>query len=194
MPKIFNISLHRSATMSFVRFCEANGLRCQHWPGRPFDIAQRGAFERMDLEAVWQDYAAAFLGQAEVFADVPVPFLYRRIHQALPDAKFVLVRRALPGWIKSVRHHGRDGRKLDVLERMQYRFITGKTITTMDELTDQDLLYGHEAFTEGALSYLAGTGADFMFSELADPALGPRLAAFLGFDQVTDFPRVEHSW
>lgn len=192
MPKIFNISLHRSATLSFIKFCEANGLPSQHWLGRDFDEQVRSALDPLDIDYVWQKYQP-YLQKSQAFADVPIPLFYHHAYEAMPDAKFVLLLRSPQSWIKSVRHHCRN-RTLDVLEQMQYRFALGKKIQKLQDLTDLELFYGYEEFTETVTCYYVSMRANFLVLDLAQPDLGPSLARFLNFTKVTEFPKIEHSW
>jgi hypothetical protein len=193
MRKIFNISLHRSATLSFIKFCEANGAKGQHWPGREFDEAVRPALRGMNLDFVWRTYQPC-LQQADAFADIPVPLFYRHAYETFPDARFVLLLRSPQSWIKSVRYHCREGRVLDVLERMQYYYAFGKAISRLDEFTDLELFDGYEHFTEIVTCFYVSMKANFIVLDLAEADVGPKLARFLEFEKVTAFPRIEHTW
>ncbi len=165
-------------------------MKPQHWPGWAFDTAVKPAVPAMDLDFVWRQYQP-FVEKADAFCDVPVPFIYRQAYQALPQAKFVLLRRASAGWIKSVRHHCKN-RALDALEQLQYRFIYGRAINRLDELSDRDLFYGYEHFAETAATFFISARANFITLEIDDPDTGPALARFLNFDQVTAFANVPH--
>jgi hypothetical protein len=192
MQKIFNLSLDRSAAPHFIEFCEANGVKGQCWPGPAFDEAVKPALRGMNLDFVWQTYQP-YLQQADAFADIPVPLFYRHAYETFPDAKFVLLLRAPQSWIKSVRHHCRDSRALDVLERMQYYFAFGRAILKLDEMTDLELFDGYEHFTEIVTCYYVSMKANFIVLDLAEPDVGPKLARFLDFEKVKAFPKIEHA-
>jgi len=47
--RVFNLSVHRSGTKSFIDLCVRNKLRCLHWPGIGFDLLCRPALHSLDV-------------------------------------------------------------------------------------------------------------------------------------------------
>src|SRR5215469_3388939 len=88
--KIFNLSLHRSATESFSQFMADHGFRATHWPGLTFDqLCQQAAVHR-DTNAVFR-LASETIEANDVFGDVPYCFLYRELFDAYPGAFYLIV-------------------------------------------------------------------------------------------------------
>jgi hypothetical protein len=180
---IVNISPHRSATKSFTAFCAAHGFRAVHWLGDDFDAAVGDMTDMGDLWAL----ARPVLDSGNVFSDLPWAMLYPEVAAAYPEARFVLIMRSPRDWLASVRRHT-DGRWLSHLERLFYAAFAGRTVQALSELTDRELLDVYQRFLCGAVRDL---GPRLGVFDLGDAALGPKLAAWLGFAFCHPFERVE---
>ncbi len=171
--KAFNVSPHRSGTRSFHAFCVAHGLRSSHWPEAAVD----------------QACEPAYFASGEVFSDLPCPLIYRRALAAFPEARFVIVRRDSAAWIASVRRHA-SGRDLSYLEKFFYWRVCGERFSRIDAYSDASLRDGYAGFLRDAEAYLTRQGARVARFDLDDKEIGPKLAAFLGFEPKHPFGNV----
>ncbi len=186
--KAFNVSPHRSGTRSFHAFCVAHGLRSSHWPEAAVDQACEPALRGLDETALW-DVCAAHFASGEVFSDLPCPLIYRRALAAFPEARFVIVRRDSAAWIASVRRHA-SGRDLSYLEKFFYWRVCGERFSRIDAYSDASLRDGYAGFLRDAEAYLTRQGARVARFDLDDKEIGPKLAAFLGFEPKHPFGNV----
>lgn len=100
--------------------------------------------------------------------------LYVQIAREFPDAKFLIVRRAVADWIVSVRRvvPGHFN-----LERIFYSSICGRETGSTELYSSDDLAAGYNAFVDSAVAYL---GDRLTVFDLYDPELGAKLASWLG--------------
>ena len=188
--KIFNLSLHRSATESFSRLMTDHGFRATHWPGFTFDRSCRQAVEQLDTSMVFQ-LALDVIKANQVFADVPYCFLYRELFLTYPDALYLIILRPVGAWIKSVRRHI-GGRELDNLEKLQYGLYNAIYDRIFD-YTDSQLenVYAHHLDTVVNLAQIRGVSLRLFWldpSSLEQTKLVTELSEYLGFRARTPFP------
>lgn len=177
--KVFNVSLHRTATHSFHLMCQRQGVRSQHWPGFSFDAACSPALTSLDRELVWQFYRP-HVRACDALSDLPVPLVLPQALRDYPGARFVLIRRSPASWVKSVRRHA-EGRELDVMEKFQYWAICGGRQNYISEYSDEELEEGYEKYQEVVSSLMREHDALFDVFDLGSYNLGGRIAAFCGF-------------
>ena len=133
--KIFNVSLHRSATKSFHAFCnDVGGLKSLHWLGKEWEFEYKG----LSREQVAEKFINSE-NDFDVRSDIPVPSIYDILHNEYPDSKFLLVLRDPGDWIKSIKNHI-GNRPLNPLEALQYSFLCDKNISSLCQLSDKELL------------------------------------------------------
>jgi glycosyltransferase involved in cell wall biosynthesis len=189
MPKIFVVSLHRSATQSTGRFLREAGFTVCDWLGSVggVDYQSQAIGHEIDRRGIVQQLEPPF-AQYEAFKDVPLPVLYRELEAVYPDARFIAVRRDPADWVRSVRAHC-AGRLLDPYERVQYwHYLTGRPIS-LAGVDDARLVEMHARHYRALAEHFAGRG-NFLLVELADPRIGARMAAFLGVPSRA-FPHVD---
>lgn len=172
MEKTFNLSYHRSGTKSFTEFATKLGFRALHWPGEEFDAQLEHIYK--DPHLVWKE-STSLLDQADVFSDLPWPFLYNEAAVVFPDAKFLFIKRGWKSWIKSVRKHTAN-RKLSWLERAFYFYMCGQEIEELHELFDKDLMEGYNTTLKTMRQIL---GKRLSVYSLEDPLLAEKLKKFL---------------
>jgi Sulfotransferase domain len=87
MPKIFVVSLHRSATQSTGRFLREAGFTVCDWLGSVggVDYQSQAIGHEIDRRGIVQQLEPPF-AQYEAFKDVPLPVLYRELEAVYPDA------------------------------------------------------------------------------------------------------------
>lgn len=176
--KLFNMSLHRSGTQSFNRFCEDLGFSCQHWPGFAFSNACAPALGTLDLEYVWDLYSR-LTGNADVFSDIPMPFLAEYAARDFGDGRFLMIERPVHAWVASVRRH-LDGREMDVLEKMQYWTICNNRSDTISGYSDEELIAGYRTHRDMVGDTLSRHGIDLFLFNLDSPDIAPQIASFCG--------------
>ncbi|HEX3883392.1 MAG TPA: sulfotransferase [Stellaceae bacterium] len=190
MPKVFVVSLHRSATQSTGTFLRQSGLGVCHWPARVDGVDYQAKVVGIEtdrkqivgmLRPVWEAYDA--------FDDVPLPVLYRELDEAYPDARFVALYRDPFEWVRSIRVHCR-GRVLDPYERVQYWHYLDEKPEKLDDVPDDRLIAMHLRHHEELMTYFRGRG-NFMLANLADPDVGKKLSAFLKVPP-RNFPLVDY--
>ena len=187
--RAFNLSLHRSGTKSFVDLCTRNNLRSLHWPGIGFDLLCRPALRGLDTRIVWGLYNTIAEGY-HAFADIPAPLVYREAITQAPDASFVLVQRSPQAWVRSVRRHTAS-RQLDVLEMFQYGLLCGRLVNRLAALPDDVLEQSYLDFNQRVIDLATRRGVRFAAFQLEDPAIGAKLAAFLGLERTDRFRRID---
>ena len=141
---------------------ESAGLRSVHWPGFAFDKACEPALADLDVEYVWSLYKDVVAAN-DAFNDLPTAFLWRCAFRDHKDAHFVIVLRSPEAWIKSIRRHT-SGRKIDVMEKLQYWSI-------FDDRREHISDYPDDMIRDGYVRY---------YTTVAGEALraGVRLATF----------------
>ena len=92
--RVFNISLHKTATSSMQ--C-ALGLLGFNSSARPdlFIPYMDGRIE--ECSCLFEDNIA--------ISDMPIPLMYIKLSELFPNAKFILIRRELEAWLDSFRRH-----------------------------------------------------------------------------------------
>jgi hypothetical protein len=92
--RVFNISLHKTATESVACALGLLGFHSRKWPAlfQPF------------IEGRLQE-CLKLLTDNIALSDLPTTFMYMRLYELFPDAKFILVRRELEDWLDSLKRH-----------------------------------------------------------------------------------------
>jgi len=108
-PKVFCISIQRTATTSVGRFFADHGHRVATWDVSRCN-AWTDAWHRGDYEAIFRSTA---FRTHQVFEDDPwwCGTFYRVLFHRFPDARFVLLERDASRWFESMRRHS-AGRSL----------------------------------------------------------------------------------
>jgi hypothetical protein len=192
-PKIFNLSLHRSATESFSQFMADHGFRATHWPGLTFDQRCRQAAAHLDTAEVFQ-LALDAIEAHQVFGDVPYCFLYREILAAYPNANYLIILRPVQGWIKSVRRHI-GNRELDNMEKLLYGLYIDAKYDHIFDYTDAQLegAYIRHLITVVNLAQIQRVRfRSFQLdpNSLEQTMLMAQVAQYLGFQVRTRFPTI----
>jgi hypothetical protein len=183
--RIFNLSLHRSGTKSFIDFCTRNNLPSLHFPGVGFDLLCRPALHSLDSRYIWSLYNYISDGY-QAFADIPVPMLYREAMAQSADATFLMILRPAPEWIRSIRQYIRE-RPLAVLEIFQYGMLSGRLVNKLTALSDDVLERGYGQFCHRVAQEAADRGVRFKTFQLNDPQIGGKLANYLGLKLTDEF-------
>lgn len=186
MVKIFNLSLHRSATQSVTHFFRLHGFSAAHWPGKEPIARCENMVETLDTVGVWKMMLPTIEAN-DVFSDVPYNFLYREALDRYPDAKFFLILRDTSKWLRSVRNHIGDG-LLDNFEKFQYWPYADTRKPKLIDYTDEELLTMYRLHRQAVDSYLAANHADFRIFMLESPSLAEEIGAFAGFRPNQPFP------
>lgn len=190
--KIFNASLHRSGTQSFAGFCRAAGLKVQHWPGYRFDTLCAPALPSLDGRYVWDRYRSVAQAK-DVFADLPVPFVYRYAYESYPAAHFLIITRPVSDWVKSVRRHAAD-RDLDVMEKIQYWNICSNRKNRLSNYTDFELGKAYMEHEKQFTGFMKKHNAAFSILRLQDPGIGDQLRSLIGIqDKHIEFMKIDAS-
>ncbi len=189
MPKVFNISLHRSGTQSFQKFMQAHGLRAAHWPGRDFETTCAGAVENLDTEMVWRALEG-IRAHHDTFCDLPYPLVYKEAANQYPDAKFLLILREVGSWIASVRRLIGE-RPLSTFEKFQLWSISPHRFGLLTDYKDMDLERAYLSHISRTAEFMLKKGVSFRIFWLNDQRLGSQCADYLGFDQRFTFPTVD---
>jgi hypothetical protein len=109
-----------------------------------------------------------------------------------PDAKFVINSRDPEGWANAVAHHWSldyVSRRLSNFEYCQYRPYLGERARAVFKKADLPLLIN--ALLAHHAEVLRTIPAERLFSfNLGEAGVGPRLAAFLGFQTDAEMPVV----
>lgn len=191
-PKYFVLSLHRSGTRSVTELFEKLGLRTVHWPVRHNGVRLQQKVEGRETDlAHVLDVIEPVINRNDALTDVPVPVLYRELNERYPNAKFLLLRRRTPDWIRSVRKHVGD-RPFHPYERVQYwRYFPARP-SALGELSDGDLTTMCERHFAQVTDYFAGSeGKKFASFDLEDQNVGAAIAAFLECDADVAMPHVK---
>jgi hypothetical protein len=189
MNKIFVISLHRSGTQSTHELLLRLGLNATHKV--PFlingtDIRPQLIGRERDLELV-VDLLDPILRAVDAASDVPIPALYSQLHERYPDARFFAVRRSAEDWVRSVR-----GNLVDSLlpwdSRILYHHYLPRCPARLSDVSDDELIDMHRRHHQAIEKHFSGNSKFAMF-DLAEPDIGERICAFLGFPAIK-FPYV----
>jgi hypothetical protein len=153
LPKIFVVSLHRSATQRTARFLQDAGFASCHWPAivDGVDYQWKTIGVETSAKAVVEILRPVF-DAYEAFDDLPLPALYEELDKAYPGSLFVALRRDPLDWVRSVRTHCHS-RSLGGYERVQYwRYLDRRPIT-LDEVSDDDLVRMQQQHYRGLQAY-----------------------------------------
>jgi hypothetical protein len=192
-PKIFNLSLHRSATESFSQFMADHGFLATHWPGPTFDQHCQQAAAHLDTAEVFQ-LALDAIEANQVFGDVPYCFLYGEILAAYPNAYYLIILRPVHAWVKSVRRHIGD-RELDNLEKLLYGLYIDTRYDHIFDYTDEQLEGAYICHLKTVVNLAQTRRVNFRLFQL-DPnsleqtRLTAEVAQYLGFQVRTRFPTI----
>lgn len=191
-PKCFLLSLHRSGTRSATNVLEELGLRTAHWPVRHngFRLQPKITGHETELDHVL-GVIEPVINRYDALADVPVPVLYRNLDARYPNAKFILLRRSTPEWIRSVRKHiGK--RPFNPYERVQYWHYFSQKPQSLQELSDSDLSGMNERHASQVMDYFSKHGSGkFVFHVLEDPLVGAKIGTFLGRGENARMPHIK---
>ena len=193
--KVFNISPHRSGTRSFHAWCCAHGIWAQHWCGPSAeDLADSRLGHARNCPSPWRLWSAfrEYYAEGDVFSDLPTPLTYQAALTEAPGAKFVLILRDPQEWVRSVRHH-KGQAPFTAMERLFYGQITETwpgDSSGVHDYSDTALADGYRGYVREATVAVRRAGASLFVGGLGDPALGPMLAEFMGFQQVHAFGHV----
>lgn len=94
--KLFGIGLPRTGTTSLYQALNQLDISCIHFP--------------FDLYVNSED--RSLLTQYKAFVDAPIPLLYQDLDQAYPGAGFILTKRPLEPWLKSMCWLLDEGRRI----------------------------------------------------------------------------------
>lgn len=177
--KIFNVSLHRTATHSFHLMCQRHGIRSQHWPGFGFDVPCSGALADLNHELVWNLYRP-FVNNNDALSDLPAPLIFPQAARDCHGARFLLISRPVEGWINSIRRHT-TGRELDSMEKLQYWNICRHRHDCLSEYSDDELAEGYRNHDNMVRTSMLEHSAAFRAFDLGTPDLGNRIAEYCGF-------------
>lgn len=179
MPRIFNLSLHRSGTQSLHDLFVQAGLRSVHWPAvvRGVDYQGQVAGRETDLELVAKILKPVFVG-ANVVGDVPTPALHRQLAARFAHARFFVIRRPPKDWVRSVRRHVGE-RPFDPFERVVYWTHFRDRPESLEGLSDEMLIQFYQAHIQRLETFFEGSGRFRVFS-LDEAALGQEVCRFCG--------------
>lgn len=183
--RVFNVSLHRSGTKSFIDLCVRNKLRSLWWPGIGFDLLCRPALHNLDRRYIWNLYKCICEGH-DAFADLPVPLLYRELMAEAPDAKFLLILRPAQDWVRSVRRRF-QGQPLNILPRFLYSSLGARLVKDLGDLSDEVLEGAYESFNCRVAEEAKAQGVRFETFQLNDPQIGRKLAKYIGLELTDEF-------
>jgi hypothetical protein len=191
--KIFNLSLHRSATESFSKFMADHGFKATHWPGPTFDRLCQEAVAHRDTNAVFR-FAAETIEKHDVFADVPYCFLYRELFHAYPDASYLIVLRPLHLWVESVRRHI-GSRELHNLEKLQYGLYFDAPYNYISDYTNAQLEAVYVRHLKSVVNLVQHHNVRFRLFELDSESLEQKgliteLSEYLNFQIRAPFPTI----
>lgn len=189
MPLCFNLSLHRSGTQSFHKFCLDLGLKSRHFPGKEFDDDCSKFVKSMDFQGLFEHYQD-LITDHDVFCDLPVPLIWTKILNTYPDARYVLICRPVDVWLASVRRHTYN-RRLDNLEMLQYARLCDRLETHLANFSDAEICHGYE---DHACTVSEELGDKLTVLELGDPKIGAKICNLFNIENCpTAFPHIDEA-
>ena len=180
--KCYVLSLHRCGTQSTAQLLRLLGIKTIHWPARHRGVDLQAAIQgrESDLDLL-MGVLAPVIARYEAIADVPVPALYRQLHDRSPDAKFILLHRNDRDWVQSVRRFVGE-RDLAPYERAVYWRYFGQHPRSLAELSDRELAEMHLRHTDEVASFFAKANPKgLLVHRLEDTGSGSAIGAFLGY-------------
>lgn len=186
--KIFNLSVHRSATQSFHQACLDSGISSRHWPGFDFDKNCAPALEKIDTEFVWDQYWEKFQNR-QAFCDLPMPFVFREAMINIPNGIFVLLVRPPEAWVRSARRHTIK-RPLDVMEKLMYWFICGERREHVRDYSDKELIEAYSNHISNVSEFARRKGVSIHILNIESDYLAQDLSSVIG-GQVAQFPNAD---
>jgi hypothetical protein len=191
-PKYFVLSLHRSGTRSTSELLQGFGIRTVHWPishnGRK-KLQRKIIGHEDDLDFV-VDVIEPVINRHDAVSDVPIPTLYRQLDQRYPNARFILVRRNVGDWIRSVRKHA-GSRPFDPYECVQYWHYFPARPTKIEELSDAELTDMFDRHVSDVTQYFTKDKKEKLgIFDLENRETGSQIAAFLGRNIEATFPHI----
>jgi glycosyltransferase involved in cell wall biosynthesis len=177
-PRIFNLSLHRNGTQSITDYLRQANLRVLHFPGRVFGefLEIKVAGHELD-DSYIIDVLSSPLDLFDAFCDVPLNVVYRKLSELYPDALFFAVQRNVFEWIKSVRGHC-GGREFHIYERCQYWRYLHDRPTSIDEVSDAQLMEMYHRHYQELKEYFAES-ENFRIFNLNDQHFKINFSSFL---------------
>lgn len=112
MDKIFGIGLNRTGTGSLAAALRILGYKVSHWTHHT-EICQQLALNRFDFP---------FLEEYDAVLDLPIPAIYKELHQHYPNAKFIYTWRDFHSWINS---HKKMYEKLGDIPLFETKLVYG---------------------------------------------------------------------
>jgi len=178
--RVFNVSLHKSATMSMWQAFSSLGFSSIHFPHRFFDAYRKGEL----------DQCAELREDNKAYSDLPITFMYRKLFRLFPDARFILVVRPFEQWIESLRTH-LDRIAYDNRDTELHAHFYGYPITSRD-FDEQVCWNTYRRHHEDVQAFFSKRG-NFLSLKLADLTWEP-LCSFLNRPVPDEpFPRINVS-
>ena len=191
--KIFNLSLHRSATKSFSGFVESHGFRAVHWPDEfdDLDFQCSDAVSNLDTRLVFHRLHRV-IEENDAFSDLPFSFLAEVLLDHYPDALYLMILRGVQPWIRSVRDHIGD-RELSVFEKLQYWKYSSTMECFISKYDDSQLADIYVRHVVSVVNLMQRAGTSFRLFKLDELSLDPgklaaNIANYVGFKEESGFP------
>jgi hypothetical protein len=184
--KIFNVSLHRSATKSVHAFCKGvGGLKSLHWLGTEWE----SEYKDLSREQVAEKFINS-KSDFDVCSDIPVPSIYDILDNEYPDSKFLLILRDPGDWIKSIKKHI-GTRSLNPLEALQYSFLCDKNISSLCQLSDKELRNVYGLHTHKIKKYFSDTPGKLAVVNLKSESFSEDVKNFLEIESNEKIPNID---
>jgi hypothetical protein len=193
MQKIIILSLHKNGITSLVSYFIELGYFCFQYD---FDHEFRSKIEeKRKIDII--NYIKAIESRYEVLSDIPVNIMYEYFDIKYPDAKFILMKRGIDSWIKSVRNN--YFRPDDILkeknhvpfikiDRLQYEKYIPNLPHSMDLCTDEDLVKMYHSHIESIERYFQGRENKLLTLELEESDKELKINEFLNIKSTSKFP------
>lgn len=99
--KVFVLGFHKTGTTSLAKALVVLGYRVCGFVNPPTNYTPETHTREELFEAIYKP----FLEKYDMFEDTPWFIFYRELLELYPDAKFILTKRPVDGWFKSVLNH-----------------------------------------------------------------------------------------
>lgn len=182
MEKVFFLSLPRTGTRGAARLMQMMGYRGLHWPFKVggADISSQVAGHEDDHDHVLKLLMPA-IEKFDSFADLPFPVLYREIHAAVPDARFVLMHRSPRAWLRALAGQTGD-RPFGPMERVLYWHYMKDKPAGLKDLSRNRLMAMQARHTAEVIEYFeAKDPKRLAVISMDEPGAGERLQLLLGY-------------
>jgi hypothetical protein len=187
--KVMCVSLGRNGTQSFTNFLRDHGFTVTHF--YQYGALPIGLFLENE-EGILNHFKS--LEPTDAHVDIPTCFVFDKLYDMYPDAKFINITRPESDWVASmikmknhyVDFYGSD-RDPYIFEEAYCNFYSQTGKKRIQDLTEEELSFIRSEHLNKINTFFKGKD-NYLEVELSDANIGKKIADFVGYELKFNFP------